>query len=80
MFNTRPFVVDGKTIRDSHYMDYGTLKDILRYSSNTGMAQISMREGQEKILDTLLSFGFGKSTQSGLIGESSGVLHADRAF
>ncbi|MGN0902478.1 MAG: peptidoglycan D,D-transpeptidase FtsI family protein, partial [Succinivibrio sp.] len=80
VFDTRPFIVDGKMVRDSHAMESGTLKDIIQYSSNTGMARISMRLGPEKIMDMLERFGFGNKTASGLVGESSGKLNANRRF
>ena len=80
VFDTRPFIVDGKMVRDSHAMTQGTILDIMKYSSNTGMAHISMRTGPQKILSTLQDFGFGAKTQSGLVGESSGKLNEHRAF
>ena len=80
VFDTRPFIVDGKMVRDSHAMSQGTILDIIKYSSNTGMAHISMRTGPQKILSTLQEFGFGSKTQSGLVGESSGKLNEHRAF
>ena len=80
VFDTRPFIVDGKMVRDSHAMTQGTIIDIIKYSSNTGMAHISMRTGPQKILSTLQDSGFGAKTQSGLVGESSGKLNEHRAF
>lgn len=80
IFDTRPFIVDGKMVRDSHAMDTGTLADILKYSSNTGMAHISMRTGPEPIMSMLKRFGFGERSSSGLIGEVQGSLRADRPF
>lgn len=80
IFDTRPYIVDGKTIRDSHYMDYGTLKDIIKYSSNTGMAHIAQRVGPSPILNTLQKFGFGQATASGLVGEVNGRLNDNRKF
>ncbi len=80
VFDTRPFYVDGKLIRDSHAMDTGTLADILKYSSNTGMAQLAMRIGPQPIMDVFRRFGLGQRTASGLVGEVSGRLNADRRF
>ncbi|MBO8415084.1 MAG: penicillin-binding protein 2 [Proteobacteria bacterium] len=80
VFDTRPFIVDGKMVRDSHAMDKGTLADILKYSSNTGMAHISLRTGPEPIMNMLKRFGFGERSSSGLVGEVSGSLRADRPF
>lgn len=80
VFDTRPFIVDRKMVRDSHAMSQGTLLDIIQYSSNTGMARISMRLGPHKILQVLQRFGFGAKTRSGLVGESEGRLNANRSF
>ena len=80
VFDTRPFVVDGKVVRDSHAMNTGTLLDIIKYSSNTGMAHISQRIGPYKIMDMLQRFGFGRKSQSGLVGESAGRLNERRTF
>src|SRR5574344_119769 len=80
VFDTRPFIVDGKMVRDSHAMSEGTLADIIKYSSNTGMAHISMRVGPHKIMQVLDRFGFGTKTTSGLVGESSGKLNENRPF
>lgn len=80
VFDTRPYYVDGKLVRDSHAMNSGTLMDILKYSSNTGMAHIAQRVGPNVILQMLSRFGLGHNTQSGLVGEVSGTLNATRSF
>ena len=80
IFDTRPFIVDGKTVRDSHAMQSGTLKDIIQYSSNTGMAKLSMRIGPHKVLKMVENFGFGHKSGTYLVGESSGKLNANRSF
>ena len=79
-FDTRPYTVDGKRISDSHPMASGSLRDILKYSSNTGMARIAQRMGPLKILRTLEQFGLGRHTSSGLVGEVDGTLNAGRRF
>lgn len=80
VYDTRPFKVDGKMVRDSHSMDSGTLLDIIKYSSNTGMAHISMATGPAKSLEQLRRFGFGSRTESGIIGENDGRLNDKRKF
>ena len=79
-FDTRPYYVNNKIIRDSHRMDTGTLLDIIKHSSNIGMAHISQRVGPEYILQMLERFGFGSSTNSGLIGEVNGNINSSRTF
>lgn len=80
VYDTRPFKVDGKVVRDSHSMDQGTLLDIIKYSSNTGMAHISMATGPQKSVTQLRRFGFGSRTESGIIGENDGRLNEKRKF
>jgi cell division protein FtsI (penicillin-binding protein 3) len=48
--------------------------DVLVKSSNIGMAQIGARLSNEQLHATILSFGFGRSTGSGLPGEMPGML------
>ncbi len=50
------------------------VKDIIQVSSNVGTAQIGMRMTDDVHRDFLTRFGFGRSTASGLGGESSGLL------
>lgn len=80
VINTLPFKVDGKMVRDSHAMESGTLLDIIKYSSNTGMAHISMKLGPQRIMEMLKRFGFGSRSQSGLAGENAGKLNDNRKF
>lgn len=80
VFDTRPYYVNGKLIRDSHKMNQATLLDIIKYSSNIGMAHISQRIGPTYILQMLERFGFGASTNSGLVSEVNGRLNTTRTF
>ncbi len=50
-----------------------TVSDIIRYSSNIGMAKIGLELGKRKYQDYLSRLGFGKRTDIG-IGESRGIL------
>lgn len=79
-FDTRPYYVNNKIIRDSHAMDSGTLVDIIKYSSNTGMAHIAQRIGPQQILQMFERFGLGSSTNSGLTGEANGNINSSRSF
>lgn len=80
-FDTRPYIVNGKMIRDSHRMENTSpLVDIIKYSSNIGMAHIAQRVGPSPIVQMLERFGFGARTNSGFAGEAYGNLHTDRTF
>lgn len=80
VFDTRPFNIGGHTVTDSHRMAQGTLGDILKYSSNIGMAHVAMRMPPQQILDTLTQFGLGSESGTGLMGESSGYLPQRRRW
>src|SRR5574344_161526 len=78
IFDTRSFPVNGKLITDSHKMNTGNLFDIIKYSSNTGMAHIALRMDPHIIMSTLESFGYGHKTNLNLIGENTGRLPLKR--
>lgn len=74
VFDTRPFNIGSKTITDDHHMATGTLYEIMKYSSNIGMAQISLRMPPQWIIEKMQDFGLGQDSGTGLSGESSGYL------
>ncbi len=78
VFNTLPFPVNGKMITDSHRMARGNLHDVIKYSSNTAMAQIALRMGPEQLMDALLTFGYGEKTAVDFVGENPGRLPLQR--
>ena len=80
VFDTRPFNIGGKRVTDSHRMAQGALGDILKFSSNIGMAHIALRMPAQQILDTLSQFGLGADSGTGLMGESSGMLPIRRRW
>lgn len=51
-----------------------TVREILMYSSNIGMAKIGQRLGKEKLYEGLRLFGFGEKTGIELPGEVAGML------
>ena len=74
VFDTRPFAVGGHIVKDSHHMATGTLYDILKYSSNIGMAHIALRMQPQWITSKFEEFGLGQSSGTGLAGETSGMV------
>lgn len=80
VIDTRPYIVNGKVIRDTHSMESGTLSDILKYSSNTGMAHIAQRMPPEQMVETLARFGFGQLSAARLTGEVRGQINVGRTF
>ncbi len=66
--------VGGRTIHDHH--PYGTLTvtEILKYSSNIGMAKIGKMLERERVYRYLTAFGFGAPTGIRLPGEVAGTV------
>jgi cell division protein FtsI (penicillin-binding protein 3) len=77
---TVPYALKTKyaTFRDHerHANQQLTTAGILAVSSNTGTIQIGAKLSDQKLYDYLRAFGVGSSTDSGLPGESSGLINS----
>ncbi|MCK3655460.1 cell division protein FtsI [Pasteurellaceae bacterium Macca] len=71
VINTRPFVVNGHTIKDVAPRESLTLTGILQKSSNIGVSRLALRMPSTALVDTYSKVGFGKDTGLGL-GEQRG--------
>ena len=73
-FNTRPYVIGNKTIRDTH--DYPTLttQGILQKSSNVGTSHIAALYDNQSLYQHFSDVGFGHKTGSGVSGEQSSAI------
>ena len=63
-----------RKIIDHDPNDTLTVKEVLAYSSNIGMAKISLKVGKESIYKTLNAFGFGEKTGISSYKEEKGYL------
>ncbi|HDL5150837.1 TPA: cell division protein FtsI [Mannheimia haemolytica] len=72
VIGTRPFVVNGHTIKDIAPRDSLTLTGILQKSSNIGVSKLALRMPANALVDTYTKVGFGKDTGLGL-GEQRGT-------
>ena len=74
--DTGAAVIGDKTIRnfDLSYHGEQTMTQVLQRSLNTGTVWLSQQMGFEAFYDNLYRFGFGTETNSGLPGESAGIL------
>ncbi|HWR39816.1 MAG TPA: penicillin-binding transpeptidase domain-containing protein [Patescibacteria group bacterium] len=68
--------VSGRRIQNWSGEGYGNVSftDIIKYSINTGFAEVGKRVGPVKLDQYVRSFGFGKPTDIELAGEESGIL------
>ncbi len=77
MFNdTGAIDVGGRVIKNWDGGSYGKMpfSDIIKYSINTGFAEVAQRMGGERMLKYSEAFGFGKPTGVELPGEEDGLL------
>ncbi|MEX2208998.1 MAG: penicillin-binding protein 2 [Myxococcota bacterium] len=72
------FRIGRRTIRDHHPYELLTVSDILRVSSNIGMAKLTARLGARRLVDGVRKFGFGRTTGSGFPGEVGGNVRQIR--
>lgn len=65
----------GRRLHDDHKMGTVSFKEVIKYSSNIGIAKVSEMLGKDKLYKGLKSFGFGsKNDLKVMEGESSGRL------
>jgi cell division protein FtsI/penicillin-binding protein 2 len=53
-----------------------SIEDIIAYSHNVGAAELGIATGRAQLYKTIRAFGFGEKTNSGLPGESAGLVPA----
>ena len=75
-FNTSAYELTNKRISDTH--EYGSLntEGILQKSSNVGVSKIAAMYDNQTLYNYLSAIGFGRKTQSGVVGEQSAALKA----
>lgn len=74
------FQYSTKLIRDVHPISTVTFEDVIVRSSNIGIAKIGDRLGSKRLYSYLRKFGFGESTELGLLGESRGILRKEETW
>lgn len=74
--NTSPgwMVIGSNTIRDIHHYGELTVSEVLKLSSNVGVAKMILAIPPANYVNLLKRAGFGRSTNSGFPGESEGVI------
>jgi len=66
--------VGRSTIHDDHPHDSVTVSEVVKYSSNIGVAQLALGLGADRLIPYLMAFGFGVPTGVSLPGEPKGTL------
>ena len=62
------------TIRDTSPREVLSARDVIKYSSNIGMAKIGLELGAAKYHTYLARLGFGSKTELPLAGENKGIM------
>lgn len=72
------FSIGGRVMHD--HTGHGSIlfKDVIKVSSNIGMAKVGMRLGEERLYKYIKAFGFGEKTEIDLFGESPGIIRDPR--
>lgn len=73
VINTTPFIINKHIIQDVSYHKELSITDILKKSSNIGVSKLALLMSESELTDIYSKFGLGKSTNSGLIGETNGI-------
>lgn len=68
------FNIKGKILHDHKPHEWITFKEALVFSSNIGIAKVTLEVGKENFLKYVKKFGFGEKTGIDLPGESKGYL------
>ena len=67
----------GKPLNDDHPLGNATFKDVIKYSSNIGIAKIAGKVDRKTFYQYLKKFGFGEKTGVNFVAsESKGILRA----
>jgi cell division protein FtsI (penicillin-binding protein 3) len=80
LINTSPgrIMIGKNVVKEIDDKNLGVLSvaEVLKTSSNIGVAKLTLSLPAKNLVDTYAKFGFGTTTGSGFPGESSGTLHA----
>lgn len=74
VFDTHPYSVGPKLIKDDHAMPSMTVAQIIQYSSDIGTSKIAMKYSAESMWNYYRQIGFGQKMGTGFPGETKGIL------
>jgi cell division protein FtsI (penicillin-binding protein 3) len=65
----------GSRVSDPRYLGKITLSELLVHSSNMGTTKLALSVPKNYLIDKFFDVGFSEDTGTGLVGESSGMMH-----
>ena len=65
----------GSRVADPRYLGKITLPELLVHSSNMGTTKLALSVPKDYLIDKFFDAGFSEDTGTGLVGESSGMMH-----
>ncbi len=65
----------GSRVADPRYLGKITLSELLVHSSNMGTTKLALSVPKDYLIDKFFDAGFSEDTGTGLVGESSGMMH-----
>uniref|UniRef100_A0A831U270 PASTA domain-containing protein n=1 Tax=Geobacter metallireducens TaxID=28232 RepID=A0A831U270_GEOME len=68
------YAIGGRVIHDTHKYGRLSIAEILKYSSNIGVAKIGSKLGPSRLYTYLRNFGIGEKSGIDLPGETTGML------
>lgn len=70
----------GSRVADPTYLGKITLSELLVHSSNMGTTKLALSVPKDYLIDKFFDAGFSEDTGTGLMGESSGMMHDRRRW
>ncbi|MBX9599285.1 MAG: penicillin-binding protein 2 [Burkholderiales bacterium] len=74
VFDTHPWSVGPKLIKDDHPYPHMTVAEIIQHSSDIGTSKIAMKFKAHDLWDYYRQVGFGQKMGTGFPGETKGIL------
>jgi cell division protein FtsI (penicillin-binding protein 3) len=74
VFDTHPYSVGPKLIKDDHSYPHMTVAEIIQHSSDIGTSKIAMKFRSEDLWNYYREVGFGQKLGTGFPGETKGIL------
>lgn len=75
VFDTHPYVVGPKLIKDDHAYPRMTVAEIIQHSSDIGTSKIAMKYKPQPLWEYYRKIGFGQKLGTGFPGETKGILN-----